>query len=232
MNRLFSIIQILRSAKHPVKAAQLAQTLEVSQRTIYRDIAELQAQRVPILGEAGIGYVLKKGFDLPPLMLTPDELEAALLGAQWVAQRGDSELTRGAHSLIEKIEQIIPHDLQHILGAPTVTVPPGYRVEDNIDAALLRNAIRDQRKIRIHYRDEQGRQSERILWPFLVAYFDAVRLLCAWCELREGFRNFRTDRILSVDILEDRCPKSASRLFEDWQQQEMHTRAVRPPGSM
>lgn len=221
MNRLFSIIQILRSAKQPVKAAQLAESLEVSQRTIYRDIAELQAQNVPILGEAGIGYVLKNGFDLPPLMLTPDELEAALLGAQWVTQRGDPDLSRGARSLMEKIQQILPQHLQNIVGAPTVTAPSCEQTQDNIDTGLLRNAIREQRKIRIHYRDEQGRSSKRVLWPFLLAYFDSVRLLCAWCELRNDYRHFRTDRILSIDILEEYFPKPATVLYEEWQTREM-----------
>jgi len=229
MNRLFSIIQVLRSAKQPVKAAQLAEFLEVSQRTVYRDIAELQAQHVPILGEAGIGYVLKNGFDLPPLMLTPDELEAALLGAQWVAQRGDMNLRRGANSLMEKIQQIVPQHMQTIVDAPTVTAPSCQQVQDNIDTGLVRNAIREQRKICIQYRDEKGQSSKRILWPFLLAYFDSVRLLCAWCELRNDYRHFRTDRIQSIDILDERFPQSATALYEDWHAREIASRST--PGS-
>ncbi len=231
MNRLFSIIQILRSARRPVKASELAHTLEVSQRTIYRDIAELQAQRVPIQGEAGIGYVLHKGFELPPLMLTADELEAALLGAQWVASRGDSDLVRGAHSLIEKIQQILPRHLQPILGNPTVTAALNPPVSDTVDTTLLRSAIREQRKLRITYLDEQGRSSERIVWPFLLTYFDCVRLLCTWCELRRGFRHFRTDRIQSLRVLEERFPQTVIQLYEQWQIEEPIPNLFTPPAS-
>ena len=231
MNRLFSIVQILRSARRPVKATELAQALEVSQRTIYRDVAELQAQHVPIQGEAGIGYVLKKGFDLPPLMLTPDELEAALLGAQWVASRGDSDLERGARSLIEKIQQILPHHLQPILGNPTVTAALNPAVSDTVDTTLLRSAIREQRKLRITYLDEQGRSSERIVWPFLLTYFDCVRLLCTWCELRQGFRHFRTDRIQSLLVLEERFPQTVTQLYEQWQIEEPIPNLFIPPAS-
>lgn len=231
MNRLFSIIQILRSTRQPVKAAELAQRLEVSQRTIYRDIAELQAQRVPIQGEAGIGYVLQKGFDLPPLMLTPDELEAALLGAQWVASRGDSELERGAHSLIEKIQQIVPQHLRPLLGSPTVTAAPCPPVTDRVDSGLLRKAIRERNKLQILYEDEQGRSSERIVWPFLLAYFESVRLLCTWCELRQAFRHFRTDRILSLQVLEERHPQTATQLYEQWQAEEPTPDAIILPAS-
>lgn len=110
--RLFSIIQTLRSAKRPITAQQLCEQLEVSLRTIYRDIAELQAQNIPIEGEAGIGYILRDGYDMPPLMLTLDELEAALLGAQWVAERGDEKLSIGARSLVEKLNDVVPQHLK------------------------------------------------------------------------------------------------------------------------
>src|SRR5690349_20379943 len=111
-DRLFQIIQILRRSRRPVTANQLAEELEVSQRSVYRDIADLIGQRVPIRGEAGIGYILDGGFDMPPLMLTPDELEAAVLGAQWVADRGDAVLARAARDLLSKISSVVPERLR------------------------------------------------------------------------------------------------------------------------
>src|ERR1700722_12615913 len=123
-DRLFQIIQILRRSRRPVTASQLATELEVSQRSVYRDIADLVGQRVPIRGEAGIGYLLDRDFDMPPLMLTPDELEAAVLGAQWVADRGDAVLARAARDLISKIASVVPERLQPFIAEPTIGAPP------------------------------------------------------------------------------------------------------------
>jgi len=220
-NRLFSIIQILRSAKHPIKAQQLAEEMEVSVRTIYRDIAELQNQYVPIVGEAGIGYILKPGFDMPPLMLTANELEAALLGAHWVSQRGDPSLTNGARDLIAKIQAVVPEHLQSvILDSPTVAPAMSPAIPDNIDMSQIRHAIREQRKVRIHYSDANNKASQRTLWPFVVAYFETVRMIAAWCEERSAFRHFRTDRITQCEILEDTFPTSCAELKKEWQIQE------------
>lgn len=216
MNRLFNIIQVLRAAKKPVKAKALAEQLEVSVRTIYRDIAELQMQHVPILGEAGIGYILKDGFEMPPLMLTPEELEAALLGTKWVARCGDKTLAQSARTLIDKINAVTPDHLRHVLLKSPVMIPATVEAEvDTINMTDFRNAIRNRKKIVIAYKVD-GKRSERVIWPFIIGYFETVRVVAAWCERRKAFRHFRTDRIESFEILAEVVPKSIEQLKAEW----------------
>jgi len=223
--RLFQIIQVLRRHRAPVTGQALAGELEVSLRTLYRDMAELIAQRVPIRGEAGTGYVLEEGYDMPPLMLTADELEAAVLGAQWVAARGDAALSRGARDLIAKLTVAVPRELQPVIvDSGLKPVSHRHRPKDSFDVALVRRAIRGQMKLRLDYTDEAGAVTERVVWPFLLAYWDEVRLICAWCELRQGFRHFRTDRVRSAELL-GRFPERISRLRRRW---ELEGRGQRP----
>ena len=192
-DRLFQIIQVLRRTRKPLTADAIAAELETSKRTIYRDIATLMEQRVPIRGEAGMGYILEKGFDLPPLMLTPDEIEAAVLGAQWVAGHADEALSRAAADLIAKIAETVPERLRPFVLEPASRARPGWRKEpDRIDMARTRTHIHEGKKIVLRYRDEQGRDSERTGLPIAIGYLEAVRLLAAWCELRRDFRSFRT----------------------------------------
>ncbi len=175
-DRLFQIIQVLRRTGRPITADAIAAELETSKRTIYRDIATLMAQRVPIRGEAGTGYVLDKGFDMPPLMLTPDEIEAAVLGAQWVAGRADPVLANAARDLIAKIADTVPERLRPLALEPASRTPPKRDLEDDrIDLTRLRTHIHAGKKLRLHYRDEQGRTSERIIWPVAIGYLEAVR---------------------------------------------------------
>jgi len=218
--RLFQIIQILRRAKAPATAASIAAELETSLRTVYRDVAELLAQRVPIRGEAGVGYALERGFDMPPLMLTPDEIEAAVLGAQWVMARGDPQLGRAAADLIAKIDAVIPQHLRPFLADAALSAyrAPGLAV-DVIDVARLRAWIHTRGKIAILYRDEEGRETGRIVWPIAIGYFETVRLVAAWCELRQDFRHFRTDRIVQAEFLEDRYPAARRALHAAWKKQ-------------
>lgn len=228
-DRLFQIIQVLRGAARPVTAAQLAEEFETTARTIYRDVAELIAQRVPIRGEAGVGYVLERGYDMPPLMLTPNEIEAAVLGAQWVAERGDPGLARGARDLIAKIRDVVPEQLRPIILHAGVIAPNiGSAEIDQLDLERIRRCIHDSSKLRIHYRDLGEQTSERTIWPISVAYFQTVRLLVAWCELRDAFRHFRTDRIEVVEFLDERYPMSAEVLRAAWRQQE-RSGADEPP---
>lgn len=220
-NRLFSIIQILRNARLPVKAQQLADKFEVSVRTIYRDIAELQNQLVPIQGEAGVGYILKPGYEMPPLMLTANELEAVALGAHWVSQRGDKHLSVSAKSLLEKIKEVVPEHLQSvILDSNLVAANFSKVVEDSINMDDVREAIRQQQKLFIAYTDVKDTTSHRIIWPIMVAYFDSVRLVVAWCESRQDFRHFRTDRIKKIDVLPENYPKNRQDLKQEWQIKE------------
>jgi len=157
-DRLFAIIQMLRGRRRPLTAQRLADELEVGVRTIYRDMAELTAQRVPVRGEAGTGYVIDAGYDLPPLMLTPDELEAALLGAAWVAQRGDTALARGARSLIDKLSESLPKHLRlELIDAHVRPAPARSPLPDGVDIAPIRGAIRTRAKVEIAYLDNAGK---------------------------------------------------------------------------
>ena len=204
-DRLFDILRILRAAKQPVTAASIADELEVTARTVYRDIATLQARRIPIEGAAGIGYVLRRGFDLPPLMFTEDEAEAIAVGVRMLARTGDPGLQKAAQSVLSKVTLVVPDPLRDYLGAAPVYVSKsGAPVPAQRDLpATIRHAIRDGRKMRIAYRDEEGRETLRVIQPFAVAYYVEATLVCAWCELRDGIRHFRSDRIVSADMLDE-----------------------------
>jgi predicted DNA-binding transcriptional regulator YafY len=215
-DRLFQIIQILRRAAQPLTAETIAVELETSKRSVYRDISALMAQRVPIRGEAGIGYVLDGGFDLPPLMLTPDEIEAAVLGAQWVASQGDPALARAARDLTAKIAATVPERLRPYVLEPAGSAIARTRVPDGLDMALVRNAIHTGRKLVLDYSDAEGRPSTRTVWPFAIGYSDAIRLLVAWCELRQDFRTFRTDRVAGAQFLDERYPQRPAVLRARW----------------
>jgi predicted DNA-binding transcriptional regulator YafY len=216
-DRLFQIIQIMRRTTRPVTAAHLADELETSKRSIYRDISALIGQRVPIRGEAGFGYVLEGGFDLPPLMLTSEEVEAAVLGAQWVAGHGDAALARAARDLMAKIAAAIPENLRPLVIDAGARTPPGWKIPpDGLDVAQARAWIRLGRKIAFKYLDAENRKTERVIWPIVVGYHEAVRLLIGWCELRRDFRSFRIDRILGATFMEERFPARPSQLRARW----------------
>ena len=229
-DRLFQIIQVLRRSRRPVTASQLAAELEVSLRSVYRDVADLIGQRVPIHGETGIGYVLDRDFDMPPVMLTPDELEAAVLGAQWVADRGDAVLARAARDLISKITSVVPEHLRPFIAEPSIGVPRSQALAaDGLDMALTRSWIRSGQKIRIRYRDEQLRESERTIWPTMIGYAETVRLLAAWCELRQDFRHFRTDRVLDAKFLQEPSECRPKELRARWRSFMETGRGIRLP---
>lgn len=222
-DRLFAIIQFLRGKRRPVTARKLADELEVTLRTIYRDMAALRAQRVPIRGEAGTGYVIDAGYDLPPLTLTADELEAAMLGAAWVAQRGDSALSRGARSLIHKLSEVCPKELRPILlDAGLRAAPPRAPSADGLDVAEVRAAIRERHKLSLAYTDDSGKLTHRTIWPFMLAYMEDVRVLVAHCELRGDFRHFRTDRIREARVLPETYPVSPQELRKRWDRESPH----------
>ena len=217
-DRLFEIVQLLRRARGPLTGKAIAAELETSRRSVYRDIAALIAQRVPIRGEAGIGYVLERGFDMPPLMLTSDEVEAVVLGAQWVLVHADDGLARAAADVLAKIAAVIPPHLRAAIEDPAVITPPAWRERGDagVDVARLRAWSLQGRKLTIRYSDADGRESERTVWPFLVGYLDSVRMLIAWCELRGDFRMFRTDRLVAIDFLETRYPEHRATLRRRW----------------
>jgi predicted DNA-binding transcriptional regulator YafY len=219
--RLFQIIQILRRSKRrPITAHDIASELETSLRTVYRDISQLLAERVPIRGEAGIGYILEDGFDMPPLMLTADEIEAAMLGAQWVMGRGDEALNRAARDLVAKIGAVVPPHLKPLALDSTLVSPQWRKIEpDAVDMPRVRAAIHAQTKITLAYSDGIGRETRRTIWPIAVSYWDMVRVVVAWCELRQGFRSFRTDRVRGAEFTNDRYPIPRTRLTAQWRKE-------------
>ena len=223
-DRLFHIIQILRRSRHPVTAAALAGELEVSKRTVYRDVADLIGQRVPIEGEAGLGYLLEPGFDMPPVMLTPEEIEAVVLGAQLVAKLPDPFLANSARDVVAKISSIVPEPLRLLIAEPSVVAKPSDEPStSDSETRSLRSAIRGGFKLRLHYRAEAGEVTERIVWPVVLGYAETRSLLIAWCELRDDFRHFRTDRILRAEVLNE--PYAARRVdlrrrWERWREVE------------
>lgn len=232
-DRLFQIIQILRRSERAVTAAAIAEELEVSKRTVYRDIADLVGQRVPIDGEAGFGYVLNRSYDMPPLMLTADEIEAVVLGAQWVSTHSDRALATASHDLVAKIAAAIPEHLRPFVAEPSVAARQPLRpgAEDTL-AVRLRQSIREGRKLRLGYRAETGQVTNRVVWPVTLGYAEASRLLIGWCELRQAFRHFRSDRIQSAELLDQPIGLRSGELrrrWQRWRDEELKLFKAEPP---
>ena len=217
--RLLALLQILRGHRSPVSGTRLAEETGVSLRTVYRDLASLQAQGASIEGAPGLGYVMKPGFLLPPLMFGPEEMEALALGLRWVADRGDRGLSSGAREAMSKIGAVLPADLRREFEASALLIGAGAAsAPAPVEPDLLRASIRAEHKLRIRYRDPEGTVSQRVVWPFALVYFERARVLSAWCELREDFRNFRSDRIECAEVLDARYPKRRQALMTAWQQ--------------
>jgi len=218
--RLLDLIDILRRHRYPVTGAALAGELKVSVRTLYRDIALLQGQGADIEGEPGLGYVLKPGFMLPPLMFSEDEIEALALGSRWVADRtADVRLAAAARNALGKIAAVLPRDLRDSVEATALLVGPrAAPTAGETGLPEIRQAIRDERKIEITYQDAQGSGSSRLVWPFALAFFDHARIVCAWCELRQDYRHFRVDRIATLASTEDRYPRRRHVLMKEWRE--------------
>jgi predicted DNA-binding transcriptional regulator YafY len=215
--RLLELMQVLRRHRAPVSGAALAAEVGISLRTLYRDIASLQAQGATIEGEAGVGYVLRPGFMLPPLMLAHEEIEALVLGSRWVAERTDSRLAEAARNALAKIGAVLPAELRHELDTSGLLVGPAESPSlGGEELAEIRLAIRNERKLRLQYKDAQGKASSRVVWPFALGFFDRSRVLAAWCETRKEFRHFRTDRIASLQVREERYPRRRQALLKEW----------------
>jgi predicted DNA-binding transcriptional regulator YafY len=215
--RLLDLIQVLRRHRHPVSGATLAEATGVSLRTLYRDIELLKTEGAHIDGEAGVGYVLRPGFMLPPLMFSEEEIEALVLGSRWVMQRGDRTLAQAARHALTKIASVLPEDLKERVELSGVMVAP--RPDDApepADLTPIRAAIREEVKLKIYYCDEKGQRSDRVIWPIALAFFDRTRVVAAWCELRQDFRHFRADRIEKARPLKQRYPKRRRVLLKDW----------------
>ncbi len=214
--RLLDLMQVLRRHRIPVSGRHLAEETGVSLRTLYRDIASLQAQGAAIEGEPGLGYVLRPGFTLPPLMFREEEIEALVLGMRWVATRTDGPLASAAGDALAKIAAVLPAELRERLDTSTLIVGPAEAVPECIDLAALRGAIRAQHKVTIRYRDAGGAGSERMIWPFALGFFERVRVVVAWCETRNDFRHFRTDRIETLTLTGERYARPRHALLREW----------------
>ncbi|CDX24065.1 Helix-turn-helix type 11 domain-containing protein [Mesorhizobium sp. ORS 3324] len=214
--RLLDLIQILRRHRRPVSGHTLAGEMGVSIRTLYRDIATLQGQGAPIEGETGLGYVLKPGFMLPPLMFTDEEIEAIVLGSRWVAKQPDKRLAAAATDALSKIAAVLPDDLREDLDATTLLVGPSSTTVEAIDLGVVRQAIRHERKLGFLYRDAGGAASERMVWPFALGFFDKVRVMVAWCEMRQDFRHFRADRMSHLAATDIRYPRRRQAMLKEW----------------
>jgi predicted DNA-binding transcriptional regulator YafY len=214
--RLFDIMQALRRHRQPVSGIELARETGVSLRTIYRDIAALQALGADIDGEPGMGYVLRPGFLLPPMSFTDEEIQALVAGAQWVSRQTDDALALAAQNAIAKIGSVLPAYMRPKLDDDALYI--GYRPGNasNFDLRPVRLAMREQRKVRIVYMDQAGAKSERIIWPIMLGFVESRRFIAGWCELREDFRLFRVDRIAKAEFLNDRYQRSRRELVREW----------------
>jgi predicted DNA-binding transcriptional regulator YafY len=216
-SRLLDLLQLLRNRSQPVTGPDLATELGISIRTLYRDIATLQAQGADIRGEPGLGYILQPGFTLPPLMFTTEEIEAIVLGSRWVAAgHADTRLSQSASQALSKITAVLPPELRERAEATNLLVARNRDPAGAVDPAEIRSAIRNEQKLAIVYGALDGSQSERVIWPFLIGFFDRIRVVAGWCELRQDFRSFRLDRIASVQVLDGRYPRRRAVLLKDW----------------
>jgi predicted DNA-binding transcriptional regulator YafY len=215
--RLLDLLQILRRHRAPVTGAALADELGISLRTLYRDIATLQGQGADIVGEAGLGYQLRPGYTLPPLMLTRDELEALTLGMAWVADRGDAQLQAAARDVLAKMAAVITDELRQDIASATMLVGPGsWATHDDVVYTQIRTAIRGELKLQLEYSDQLAASTRRTVWPCALAIFDHARVLVAWCELRAGFRHFRVDRIRGLAVTTSPYPRRRHDLLAAW----------------
>jgi predicted DNA-binding transcriptional regulator YafY len=216
-DRLFQIIQWLRGRRRAVTAAWLAEQLEVSERTIYRDIRDLMASGTPIEGEAGVGYRLGRDYDLPPLMFDPAELEALVLGARLAAAIGDESLVRPARSALSKIEAALPAQMRSGLARPPLFAPRTLASRAGSATLLsIRSAIGEKRKMKLRYRNEKNEVSERMVRPLGAFYWGKIWTLAAWCELRNDFRAFRLDRIAELAVTGETFEDEPGRRLRDY----------------
>lgn len=220
-DRLFQIIQFLRT-RRVTTAHWLAERLEVSERTIYRDIKDLILSGVNIEGEAGVGYVVRKGFDLPPLMFNEEEITALTLGARLVESWADASLATSAQSALSKIETVLPDELKNNLGN-TLLFSPFTRITPEVSTTMaeIRLAADSRRKVSLQYSRADGQTSERIIWPLGMFFWGAVWTIGAWCELRQGFRIFRLDRIESLCVLDENYPQEKGKSLQDLIDEQM-----------
>ncbi len=219
--RLLTLLQALRGRKKPVSGQNLADELNISIRTLYRDIVTLQLQGADIEGEPGVGYILRPGYFLPPLMFSQTEMEALMLGILWVSTFADRPLAKAASDALSKIKEVLPSNIRNGMGVVPLRVGPPSSNLENEDLTTLRDAIRHEQKIEITYLSKSGRQSQSIIWPFAIGYFTDGRILVGWCEKQQDYRHFRTDGIISLTVLNERYTRRRESLFREWRSSQM-----------
>jgi predicted DNA-binding transcriptional regulator YafY len=219
--RLLNLIEEFRRHRRPVAGDVLAQTLGVSIRTLYRDIASLKALGAGVEGEPGVGYVLRAGFLLPPVMFTVEEVDALILGSRMVAERADKPLAEAARKAMARLTAVMPSELVDRVDAQSLVVMPDEQItRAKIDMSVVRRAIHLERKLRISYADLKEAKSERVIWPFLLIYFNGGLLIAAWCETREAIRHFHANRISSLEDLQKRYPRRRHALIKLWRESD------------
>lgn len=224
--RLLNLLQLLREQRYPITAQHLAEHLEISVRSVYRDIESLREQGVNIEGSAGLGFQLKENFLLPPMSLNETEVEAVYLALQWAKSIPDQALQHASHSVLSKLKAVMPQQKQAFLNNTYLRSIHSWVEVDQSIVQQVRIAIRMQFKLKIDYMDEQQQLSTRQLWPFALGYFNDKMLVAAWCELREDFRNFRLDRIQKLELTEQHYPQFKRHLYEQWCQKENLTTVI------
>lgn len=217
-DRLFQIV--LQLGRGRVLTAQtLAEKLEVSERTIYRDIQNLMTSGVPIDGEAGVGYRLHRGYQVPPMMFDQDELQALIFGAQVAKRWGDHDMAAAAERILDKVDAVLPENLRPELHSQAVVVPEMASFQSEATTTMLgavRDAINERRRLYLSYTDATDTPTERIVWPLTLLYWGYTWMVGAWCELRQDFRNFRVDRIVESRSLTTQFPDEPGKRLEDY----------------
>jgi predicted DNA-binding transcriptional regulator YafY len=215
-DRLFQIVLMLGRGR-VVTARTLAEQLEVSERTIYRDIQDLMGSGIPVDGEAGVGYILRRGYQVPPLMFDEEELQSLVFGAEVAKTWGDSHMAQAADRIIAKIDAVLPPRLRPALNSQRLIVPD-TRMSEQTSQMLgeVRDSINRRMRVFLDYRDAGDQATERIVWPLTLAYWGKSWTLGAWCELRQAFRNFRIDRINGANVLNSEYPDEPGKRLEDY----------------
>ena len=212
--RLLELLQILRAQRYPITASTLSERLGISVRSLYRDIKTLQHQGVRIEGGAGMGYIVKSDFHLPPLNLSHEEINAITLGLNWVSHSTDDDFKNVARNALAKIHAVIPDELKNLIESQSYVIGPSVFFKN------IRDAIKKQRRVQIKYCDKKGAYSSRVIWPIGLAYMQSCWLLVAWCEMRNDFRHFRTDKISEMAQLDSMYRESRMALLKKWRIKE------------
>ena len=220
-HRLFELMQVLRRHRRTVSGEALARELGVSLRTIRGDVATLQDMGADLDGEAGVGYILQPGFLLPPLSFTEEELQALVIGAQWISRQTDDTLALAVKNALAKINAVLPPDMRSALDDDTVYVGHRARNSTLLDLSEIRRALREQRKLRITLSIEHATKDQQVVWPIMLGLIEGSRFIAAWCELDSQFRVIAMDDIATAEILTERYPRNRRQLVKEWRAQEV-----------